>query len=310
MLTIFITIAPIFILIITGNLLRRNGIPSTDFWNINDKLVYWVLFPALLFNKTSLVDLSSPQLGPYVLAILGGFLAAALFSFSTSKMLGMSKPVIASVLQGGARHNTFIAIAVVERLYGNEGLTLALLASAALIPATNLVVVTSMSLMLQHNREGSVLGNLVKDLIRNPLLLAVAAGLSFNMLNIGETPILHDVTNLLGQAALPIVLLCVGANLKITSMKTSALPFTVSAIAKFLIFPAGVAFGLAYFNITGDTGIVWAVAMIYSLVPTASAGYTLARQMGGDAPLMASIITFHTFIAMIFLPVVISLLIL
>jgi hypothetical protein len=310
MLTIFITIAPIFILIVGGNLLRRNGIPSTDFWNINDKLVYWVLFPALLFNKTSLVDLSSPQLGPYILAILGGFLVAAVFSLGAGKALGMSNPVITSVLQGGARHNTFIAIAVVERLYGNEGLTLALLASAALIPATNLVVVTSMSLMLHNKREGSIIGNLATDLIRNPLLLSVAAGLTFNAFNIGETAILHDVTNLLGQAALPIVLLCVGANLRITAMKTAALPFTVSAIAKFLIFPVSVAVILAHFNITGDTGIVWAVAMIYALVPTASAGYTLARQMGGDAPLMASIITVHTFLAMIFLPVIIALLIL
>ncbi|MBT4891098.1 MAG: AEC family transporter, partial [Rhodospirillales bacterium] len=80
MVEIFLIIAPVFLLIIGGNLLRRNGIPSIDFWNVNDKLVYWVLFPALLFNKTSLLDLSAPQLGPYLLAIIAGFFAAYFFS--------------------------------------------------------------------------------------------------------------------------------------------------------------------------------------------------------------------------------------
>ena len=51
MITILLSIAPIFLLIVLGHLLRRGGIPSFDFWNLNDKLVYWVLFPSLLFHE-------------------------------------------------------------------------------------------------------------------------------------------------------------------------------------------------------------------------------------------------------------------
>ncbi|MBT4890391.1 MAG: AEC family transporter, partial [Rhodospirillales bacterium] len=224
--------------------------------------------------------------------------------FAASKVAGFDNPVITSVIQGGARHNAFIAIAIIERLYGGDGLTLALLASAALIPTTNLMVVSTMSIMLQDNREGSLFLNLVKDLSRNPLLLSVGLGIAFNLLGVGKIPVIHDMTQLLGQAALPIVLLCVGANLRIKVMKMSALPFIISAVGKFLFFPAGVFVVLTAFNITGEA---WAVAMIYSMVPTASAGYTLARQMGGDAPLMASIVTLHTLFGMLLMPVVIAL---
>ncbi|MBO6838327.1 MAG: AEC family transporter, partial [Alphaproteobacteria bacterium] len=63
MLDIIWTIAPIFLLIVLGNLLRRNGIPSVEFWNLNDKIVYWVLFPALLFHTTSTLQLSSGMFG-------------------------------------------------------------------------------------------------------------------------------------------------------------------------------------------------------------------------------------------------------
>ncbi|MFN3331894.1 MAG: AEC family transporter, partial [Caldilinea sp.] len=73
MFSIFLSIAPIFLLLILGYLLRRNGIPSIEFWNLNDRLVYWVLFPALLFNNTSTINLSGDLLSAFALVIYTGF---------------------------------------------------------------------------------------------------------------------------------------------------------------------------------------------------------------------------------------------
>ena len=148
MLEIVLTIAPIFLLIVLGNILRRIGIPSVDFWNINDKLVYWVLFPVLLFKTTSSLTLSGAVIGNYAIVILGGFFAAVLYSLIAIKVFRISAPSGTSVLQGAARHNTFIALAVAERLFGADGLALAAMVTAVLIPVTNIVVVTSMVGML------------------------------------------------------------------------------------------------------------------------------------------------------------------
>jgi predicted permease len=306
MLEVFLRIAPVFVLIIAGNLLRRNGIPSIDFWNLNDRLVYWVLFPALLFNRTAVADISAVVLGPFALAILGGFFASCLFAVCVCLALRIPGPSLSSILQGSARHNTFIALAVTDLLFGAEGLTIAALATAILVPVTNLVMVSALSISASDKGETPLWRALLRDLLRNPLIVSIALGLFLNLSGIGAIPVLHQATGILGQAALPIVLLCIGANLTTDAVKLSALPFVISSIGKFAIFPAA-SFWLA--QTAGLTGTSFAIVMIYALVPTATSAYTLARQLGGDAPLMASLISLQTLLSLILLPLSIALLI-
>ncbi|HAE01680.1 MAG TPA: AEC family transporter, partial [Rhodospirillaceae bacterium] len=200
MLEIVLTIAPIFLLIVLGNILRRIGIPSVDFWNINDKLVYWVLFPVLLFKTTSTLTLSGAVIGNYAIVILGGFFAAVIYSLIAIKVFKVSAPSGTSVLQGAARHNTFIALAVAERLFGADGLALAAMVTAVLIPVTNIVVVTSMVGMLPKTPGRSLPVAILRDLTRNPLLVSIVIGMSLNLLGVGEIPVLHQTAGILGAA--------------------------------------------------------------------------------------------------------------
>lgn len=171
---------------------------------------------------------------------------------------------------------------------------------ALLIPVTNLGIVPLMVLLNRRTATGNVLSMVLRDLGRNPLLLSVLAGISFNLSNIGEIPVLHDTARLLGNAALPIVLMCVGANLRLRAMRASALPLALSIIGKFLVFPV-VTLMLA--QLLGLTRLETLVALLFSAAPTASAAYTLARQMGGNAPLMAAITTIQTGLAFLTLPI-------
>jgi malonate transporter len=305
MITVVFAIAPIFLLIVLGNVLRRNGIPSIEFWNLNDKLVYWVLFPALLFVTTSTLDLSGAQLGSYTIVILAGFAGAVLYSLGVVRAFKLSGPVGTSVLQGCARHNTFIAMAVAETLFGAEGLALAALVTAVLIPITNIAVVSLMVGMLPHDPNRSIVGAVARDLARNPLLISVVLGLVANLAGLGVVPVLHDTLGILAAAALPIVLLCVGANLRIMEMRASVRPVLLSMLGKFVVFPVGMFIAIAA---TGLTGVPALIAMIFACVPTAASGFTLARQMGGDAPLAAAIVTLQTAVSFVFLPLVIVLL--
>ena len=65
---VFLSIVPIFLLIVLGHGLRRGGIPSFEFWNMNDKLVYWVLMPALLFSKISTTHVESGLVGSFAVS--------------------------------------------------------------------------------------------------------------------------------------------------------------------------------------------------------------------------------------------------
>ena len=305
MLAIVLAIAPIFIVIVLGYLLRRGGIPSFEFWNLNDRLVYWVLMPALLFYNMSTADFDADLVGGYAAVILGSFAVALLLGLAGPKVFRYSAPVASSILQGAARHNSFVALAVAERLYGLEGLALASLAVAMLIPTTNVSVVALMVGLVSEAKGMRIATAILRDLVRNPLLVAVALGVAWNLsLGPEERPILHDITRILGGAALPIMLMCVGANLRVKAMAVAIGPTALACLAKLAAFPVAI---IVIARVVGLDDTQTMVALIFGAVPSAPSAYTLARQLGGDAPLMAAIVTIQTAISFVTLPATLTL---
>ncbi|MCQ0092255.1 AEC family transporter [Roseovarius sp. M141] len=291
MLTIFLAIAPVFALILMGYGLRRGGIPSTEFWNLNDRLVYWVLMPALFFAKISAADLSG-GLGDYALLLYAGFFAAIFCGWLFGRRV--PAPQASSLLQGSARFNTFIGLAIAEAVFGTKGLQIAVLGSALLVPVVNITVVTLMTRQLGGGGK-----SILRGLIRNPLILSIFAGVLFNLAGLNEVPVLHEIARILGSAALPIMLLCVGANLKLRGLSGSVQIIGLSMLGKFLINPIAVILA-AWF--LGPDPLTLQIALIFAALPTGVASYTLAREMRGDAPLMAAIITTQTLLSFVTLP--------
>ncbi len=291
MLTVFQAIAPVFLLIMLGYGLRRGGIPSIEFWNLNDRLVYWVLMPALFFVKISEADLTSPELISLATILYGSFFAALLIGLLIS--LRWEAFDGSSVLQGSARFNTFIALALAEALYGLPGLQLAVLGGAILVPVVNISIVSVLSYRLGSKR--GVLG----ELIRNPLIISIVAGVAFNLVGWQAVPVLHDMSRILGQAALPIMLMCVGANLKLRGLQAEVSPVVASIIAKLGVFPAA---ALVIIYLLNPDQLTAEVAILFAALPTGVAAYTLAREMGGNSSMMATIITVQTLISFLTLP--------
>lgn len=303
MIAIALSIAPIFLLIVTGYALRRGGIPSEEFWLLNDRLVYFVLMPALFFVRISEADLSDPDLIPFAATLYGGFFAAVMAGTAMAVLLRYPAPQATSILQGAGRFNTFIALAVAEALYGHPALQLAVLGAAVLVPVVNLTVV-GLFAVLMPRPGGSVLWGAVRSLATNPLILSILAAGVVNKLGLAPIPVLQDTLSVLGQAALPIMLLCVGASLKLRGLRADLLPMGLAAMGKLVLFPA-VILGLAL--VLGLPPLTAQVALIYGALPTGVAAYTLARQLGGDAPLMAAMITVQTLLAFAIMPLWLSL---
>lgn len=288
-----------------GHVIRRTLVGVPEFWGGVDRLAYWVLLPALLFAKISTMQIAAGFVGPFAAVIAGGFFAAFFFALVVSLMLGFPGPVASSVVQGASRHNTFIALAVSERLFGPLGQASAYLASSILIPITNVAVVVAIVFLHQTRQTQPSLGRaILRDIVRNPLLIAVGAGLLFNALHLGGLPVLHDMTDLLGRAALPLVLLSIGAGIRLDGLRASMPPIIVATIGKMIVFPLAIlALSLAF----GLDLVPASVAMIYGACATATSSYALARQMGGDAPLAATIVTLHTLLSVLTIPAAIAL---
>ena len=303
---IFLLISPVFILIILGNLLRRIGVPELSFWHVSDKLIYWVLIPALLFHHVSQITLSSTMLASYAVVILSGLFIVTTLSFITGKLFGYTPQIWTSVMQGAARHNAFIALAIAGSLFGDEGLALGAIFMVILIPIINIFIVSAMATTLNqekgNNSRASIL-DVLFELIKNPFILAIATGLVISFVDAERIIIIHETTGLLGSAALPIMLLSIGANIKIREISSAITPIIIANVLKLLVFPIVVFFVAKSMNLSlFETTI----AVIFAAVPTAASSYSLAKQFGGDTQLMTSIITIQVTLSFITIPIILA----
>lgn len=300
--TLILTIAPIFLLVVIGHLLRRIGLPGEGFWPMAERLGYWLLLPALIFSKISTADLDLSLMAPFALTLLGGFYITGAIVLLATWLMAMPAPVRGSTLQGAVRHNSFLALAVAETLYGAEGLSLAALASAMLALVTNLSIVPALLTLSASGSGRGVARRVLKDLLRNPFIISICLGLASNLALPHHIPVLHDVTGMLGAVALPMMLLCVGAGLRLRGLKARAAPLALATVGRYVLFPVCV---LLIPN--GLAGSEVIILLIFAAVPTAPSSTALAGQTGGDVPLINAIVTGQTALAFVTLPLTIAL---
>ncbi len=301
MLSLILLVLPIFGVIFLGKVLQLTLVKSAEVWDGLNRISYWVLFPAFLFFETSKLDLESPNILNYSLSLIVGFFAAMAFAYVVGRLAKVEPPQLTSIVQGAGRHNTFIGLAVAGQLFGAAGATIGTVATAALVPLSNVVVVVMMASTL--NKDGGSRG-IIKDVLRNPIILSIAAGLVFNTIDLDREFVVYQFSGLLGRATLPILLLVIGANLHLGNARASALPVAYAIAAKMLVFP------IATYLMCIATGLsteMTVIAVIFATCPTSPAGFPLAKQMGGDAPLMAAIIFVQTAIAVLAIPIAIML---
>ena len=303
---IFLLISPVFLLIILGNFLRRIKVPDVSFWEINDKLCYWVLIPALLFHYISQINLSSEMLYSYSVIIYVGFFIAILTVLILGKLLGYPPERWTSILQGAVRQNAFIALAITGSLFGDEGLKIASIFMLIYVPSINIIIVTTMVMNFgqsKKNESNNELKTVFVELSKNPFILAMITGLIFSIIQSEKLKVIIDTSGLLGSAALPIMLLTIGAKIKVRDLALTITPIIISNFLKLLALPL-IAFFVA--NYLGLSEIEVIVAVIFAAVPTAVSSHTLARQFGADDQLMTSIITTQVILSFITIPILLA----
>ena len=303
---IFILISPLFLLIVLGNVLRRIRVPDLSFWEVNDKLCYWVLIPALLFHFISQVSLSSEMLYIYALIVFAGFVVTFGISVLIGKLIGYPPEIWTSILQGSMRQNAFIALAIAGSFFGSEGLKIASLFMFIYVPTINIIIITTMVVSLKntHQKDSKkAISNIFIEIAKNPFILAMIAGLLVSLFPREKISILIDTTELLGSAALPIMLLTIGAKIKVRDLTLKITPIIISNSLKLIILPVVVYFIATYFRLS-QVEIV--VAVIFASVPTATMSYTLAKQFGADDQLMRGILTTQVALSFITIPLLLA----
>lgn len=288
--SILTILLPDFILILIGFLLMRYTAWRTDFWAAVEKLVYYLLFPALLFYSTSRTSLDFQTDGKLLQVTVFATLAAVALAWMAKALFRTGPMIFESGMQTAFRFNSYIGLAVASRLGGEQATSLMALIIGFSVPICNTAAVHA----LVHRT-----GGLFLELAKNPLLLATAGGLLFNALGFALPELLAPVLSRLGNAAIALGLMAVGAGLQVSGLREG------KPLAAYLLGVKLVALPLIGYwagKWIGLPALQHQVAVIYCALPTAPTAYVLAVRMGGNGPFVAFLVSASTIAAAFTLP--------
>ena len=286
---------PDFSLILIGYLLCRFTALNRQVWEPVERLVYFLMFPVLLFHSIvkSPLDLStasSLMAAGLVLCLMGIALA---YSLPWWPWVGQrfDKRLHAASAQIGFRFNSFIALALANKVAGPQGLLLISVVIGVCVPLLNVGAVWPMA---RHANKG-----FVRELIRNPLIIGTVSGLTANLLGLQIPPWLDPTVTRIGQASLALGLMAAGAGMQFSSLKDAKTLGILVLAARHLAMPT-MALGVAMLFQLDATQT--SVLLLFAAVPTASSCYVLAARMGYNGAYVAGLVTLSTLLGMASLP--------
>ncbi|MBC4013942.1 AEC family transporter [Siccirubricoccus deserti] len=294
---------PPFGAMLAGVLLRRWLLREDAIWAGIERLVFWVLLPALLVSAIGAVDLAALPLGGMAVVIWLALLAGAGLSLLLARAAGTDHAATTSVFQGSIRFNQLMGFSIISGLYGSIGTSLGAIATGLIVPFVQVLVTLVFAL---GKADGQRLSprRVLRQLAANPLLLACLAGFAVALLG-GLPAGLRPLLATFGHASVALGLLCVGAALSPSAIRGRLPLQLVTAGLKLAVMPLltlGIGQALAL------EPLALATAVVFMGLPTATTSYVMARAMGGDAPLMAAVITLQHLLAALSLPLLIGLL--
>jgi predicted permease len=287
---------PAFALLGLGALLKRRLLKDDTIWAGMERLIYWVLLPSLIVAALAPLNLAELPLGRIAAAIWGGLALGTLVAVLLARAMGHGHAAMTSVLQGGIRFNNLMGFAIVGALFGPAGTGFGAVATGIIVPFVQ--TVTTLAFAFDGQRGPPRPLAVVRQLVLNPLLLAVAIGFAVAALG-GLPPGIAPTVQALGRASVALGLLCVGAALSLQSFSDRVPTQAVTGVLKLVVVPAATWGLCAAF---GVPPLATTVAVLFMALPTAATSYVMARAMGGDAPLMAAITTTEHIAAIVTLP--------
>lgn len=291
-------VLPVFLLLALGYGLKKSDYLPDAAWRPIEKLAINVLYPGFLIPAIWNADLSGSAAGAAGAAAVTVSIIVSTLTLLSKPLLPLSGPAYTSVFQGMIRWNSFVFLPVVQATFGPAGVGLAAVVIAAMIPVSNILSVIVLAKWGADQRGASPKA-LLRAMMSNPILLACLAGLALNFSGAPRPPGVAETLQLLGSAALPLGLIVAGAGLSFRELARTRVTVSVVVVVKMIVTPLAM-WQLA--RLYGGDELAQGIALLCGAAPGAASAYVLARQMGGDAPLMAGIIAATTVFSVIGIP--------
>jgi malonate transporter len=305
MILIFSALAPVFLMIMFGYILKSYGLISDSFWAPAEKMTFYYFFPSLLLANTAKAEFADISIAPIILATTSGILIIAAITLWLRPHIRVDGPAFTSIFQGAIRPNVYLGIAASVALFDSAGLTLVSVPIAVSVPLVNVLSVIILVRYASMNGDIPNWSQTISPVIRNPLIIACTLGALLNVTEVGLPPLIGPFLETSGHAAMPLGLLAVGAGLDFKAMRQAGFTVSLTAATKLIALPLVTYLVCLVMDIDRLSQIV---IVLYAALPVSATSYVLARQMGGDTVLLAGAITATTVIAMITMPLAVLLL--
>ena len=274
---------PVFVLAIVGFFIGRWLKP--DFRPIN-RINMDVLVPALVFSSLAVMPMQMGQL-PLLTASIVAVLLPGILMLPICKIFKLNFKVWTP--SNMFRNSGNLAIPLFTYTFGDT----------ALAPAVLLFVISSCA----HISIGIALlsnGNQIKQMVKMPVFLAALLGVILNISGVGIWKPLYDAADLLGGAAIPIMLLSLGSqmcNIRLSGLK-------VGIICTILTFITGAIAFITIYLLIPLPILPLQMMLLFTMLPPAVMNYMFAERFNIEPEKVASMVLFSNFFSIITLPIV------
>lgn len=292
--TAFGAIGPVFLLICLGHFIHRIALVNENFWPSAEKITLYFLFPAFLIHSIGLAEEINQAVKTTIYILSFITLVIVFIVYVIAYLFNISLFKITSIIQGSIRFNSFIFLSVTASILQAQEYAIAAIVTAYMVAISNLIV------MLCFEKNLFEFKGLIKALtktISNPIILASLAGIFLNAFGIKMGPIAGSFLHLLGMAALPLSLICLGGALALPNRGDSVYKLgLLTVFIRLILFPA---IGLLVLWLIEEPPLSTNLIMLYCVLPCASNSYIISKQYGGDYQLMAFVVATSTILSFI-----------
>lgn len=287
---------PVFALIALGMALRHWQLTTTDFLKTADRLVYFIFFPTLLFWKIGGSPAQETLNGDFYLATA---LAVLLIYAASLAYIHWRVPDFqaGAFSQSCYRFNTYIGMAIIINAFGEEGARQFGILIGFFIPIHNILAVATLTWYARGQAAGTTrVGQTVRAMVSNPLIIACVAGLIYSR-TVGGFPLfLHNALGLMAAITLPLALLSIGGGLTLRGIRDYWHPSLAGACFKLVALPL-VGGMLLWLSDVSD--LEFKIGMIFFALPISPATYVLSAQLHSDTRLASAAIVVTTALSVI-----------
>jgi predicted permease len=294
-------LAPVFLLVCLGVLLKNSGFMNEDFFEQCAKFTYWIALPALLFYKISYAEFDLNATWRISAAMIISSIIIAVAAWALSFFLKLENNLKKTFIQTSFHCNTaFVGLPVIMYVVsggiGDAKLTDA--ASVALAPMIPVISIMSIIVMGGKSDGGKIhkILSFIKNVYKNPLVIACLSGVFMYTFKLELPSAINRGISALTPVALPLALISIGASLKFKNAKGDLILALTAAGCNVIILPLVGVLICRFLELTRDETLV---ALIFLACPTASSSYIYARQLNGDAHFAGKVIVISTIISIL-----------